>query len=249
MFRGGSDLPRRPDPAWLKRCLRRGLRRSFSPILLGVWPITRLWYRAWGLRLEGRPGDQVWYFAYGANLHPSAFCDRRGMRPSDTRSGRIPGYRLRFNLDGWPRGKSAPANICLDADAEVWGALYRITRRDLVRLNASEGVPGRGYRPVLLEVEDDGGQTVEAFAYLARGNAQDGKPSLRYIPLIREGARRHRLPDHWIAHLDGVAHAEEAPDTRAFDRRAERRRRDGSDGHAGHRHHGPTYGHAQRRRI
>ena len=220
MFRTGSGVPRRP---------RRALRRLLSPILLGVWPITRLWYRAWGLRLDGRPGDPVWYFAYGANMHPSAFRDRRGMRPSDTRTGRVAGYRLRFNLDGWPRGRSAPANIRPDADAEVWGVLYRIARRDLVRLNASEGVPGKGYRPVLLEAENDAGETVQAFAYVARGNARDGRPSLRYITLIREGARRHGLPDRWLAHLDRVPHAEEAADTRAPGRPAR-------PGHAAARH-------------
>ncbi len=183
-----------------------------SPILFGVWPVTRLWYRSWGLRLDGGPRDPVWYFAYGSNMHPSAFSDRRGMRPSDTRPGRLPGYRLRFNLDGWPRGRSAPANICADADAEVWGVLYRITRRELVRLNASEGVPGRGYRPVTVRAEDRAGRMLRAFAYVARGKPCDGRPSLRYITLIRDGARRHNLPDHWLALLDRVPHAGEGPD-------------------------------------
>jgi hypothetical protein len=32
-----------------------------------------------------------------------------------------------------PRGKAAPANLCADPAAEVWGVLYKITRRGLVR--------------------------------------------------------------------------------------------------------------------
>ena len=179
------------------------------PALLGAWPLTRLWYRSWGLRLDGAPGDVVWYFAYGANMHASAFCDRRGMRPDEARAGRIAGYRLRFNLDGWPRGRSAPANISPDPDSEVWGVLYRITRRELVRLNASEGVPGGRYRPVLLAARDRDGEALEAFAYIARGKARDGRPSLRYITLIREGARAHGLPPHWLARLEAVSHADE----------------------------------------
>ncbi len=209
MFRTRSEPLRRSNLARLRWTLRRCL----LPILMTVWPITRLWYRTWGLRLEGGPDDAVWYFAYGSNMHPSAFRDRRGMRPSETRTGRIAGYRLRFNLDGWPRGRAAPANICPEPDAEVWGVLYRIPRRDLVRLNASEGVPGRNYRPVLLRAEDDTGEPIEAFAYIARGNARDGRPSLRYITLIREGARSHGLPGHWLAHLDRVPHAEETADS------------------------------------
>ena len=128
--------------------LRRRLRRTSVPVITTVWPLARLWYRRWGLSLEGRPDDQVWYFAYGANINDLVFRERRGMRPSECCVGRLPGYRLRFNLDGRPKGGSAPANISIDPDGEVWGVLYRITRRDLVRLNASEGIPGRRYRPI-----------------------------------------------------------------------------------------------------
>jgi hypothetical protein len=32
----------------------------------------------------------------------------------------VRGYRLRFNLEGRPRGKAAPANVFPDPQAEVW---------------------------------------------------------------------------------------------------------------------------------
>jgi gamma-glutamylcyclotransferase (GGCT)/AIG2-like uncharacterized protein YtfP len=67
-----------------------------------------------------------------------------------------------------------------DPDAEVWGVLYRITKRDLMRLDLTEGVPGRGYRHVLIEAEDRSGRMVQAITYIAQGNEFDGKPSLRY---------------------------------------------------------------------
>jgi gamma-glutamylcyclotransferase len=44
--------------------------------------------------------------------------------------------------------------------------------------------------------------------YIAEGREVDGKPSLRYLALLREGARAHRLPEHWIRFLDSVRHAE-----------------------------------------
>ena len=124
------------------------------------------------------------------------------------RGGRIRGYRLRFNLEGRPKGRAAPANIAADPDAEVWGVLYRITKRELVRLNASEGIPGWRYRPIEIQAEDNDGIAMAVVAYIAEGNVEDGDPSLRYIKLLREGAREHGLPDHWLAHLDGVRHAE-----------------------------------------
>lgn len=191
-----------------RRRAPRAVRRLWVRVAVRAWPLARLWYRSWGLRLDGRPDDPVWYFAYGANMHDSAFLERRGMRPAEWRVGRLPGYRLRFNLDGFPRGRAAPANIQADPDAEVWGVLHRITLRELVRLNVTEGVPGPRYQPVDLSVKDKEGNRVTAISYVADGNQHDGNPSLRYITLLRDGARDHGLPDHWIARLDGVQHAE-----------------------------------------
>jgi len=187
--------------------VRRTLRRAWLPVALSAWPLARLWYRAWGLPLDGAPDDVIAYFAYGSNMHDSAFLERRRMRPTDWRVGRIKHYRLRFNLDGWPKGRSAPANICPAEGAEVWGVLYWITRRELIRLNASEGVPGWRYSTVWLDAEDDQGNGFTAVTYMADGDDRDGKPSLRYITLLRQGAIAHGLPEEWVSFLQGVDHA------------------------------------------
>jgi len=172
------------------------------------WMLSRMRYRLHGIRLMGKPADLVWYFAFGVNMHGSAFIERRGMRPREWRVGRLRGYRLRFNLEGRPAGKAAPANVSPDLDAEVWGVLYRVTRAEMLRLDASEGVPGKRYRHLWAEVEDAGGERLTAMTYIADGKELDGSPSLRYISLLREGARAHGLPEHYIQYLDGVRHAE-----------------------------------------
>ena len=172
------------------------------------WPLARLYYGSRGLRLTGRPHDEVWYFAFGANMHDSAFRKRRRMRPIEWRPGRVEGYRLRFNLEGRPRGKAAPANISPDPDAEVWGVLYKITRAQLLHLDWTEGVPGRRYRHLWVDAEDGGGNAVRAVTYIADGKDRDGKPSLRYINLLREGACAHGLPEAYLRFLDSVEHAE-----------------------------------------
>jgi cation transport regulator ChaC len=164
-------------------------------------------YRLQGISLLGGTRDLVWYFAYGANMHDSAFRERRRMQPREWRVGRLPGYRLRFNLDGRPKGKAAPANLTSDAEAEVWGALYCITGQDLLLLDASEGVPGRRYRHLWVAVQDADGNVIQAVTYIANGNEIDGNPSLRYITLLREGARAHALPQHYLQFLDDVIHA------------------------------------------
>ena len=180
--------------------LRRWLAKS--------WRLSRCHYRLRGIPFTGRPHEEVWYFAYGANMHDSAFRFRRGMSPLEWRAGRASGYRLRFNLEGRPRGKAAPANLCADPAGEVWGVLYRITRVGLLHLDATEGVPGRRYRHLELDVQDANGTTVRAVTYVADGNETDGRPSLRYATLLREGARAHGLPEHYVRFLDQVQHAE-----------------------------------------
>ena len=184
----------------LKRALRRGITRS--------WWLSKLWYRRFGLRLEGQPADQVWYFAFGANMHDSAFRERRRMRPIEWRPGRIEGYRLRFNLEGRPKGKAAPANIEPCSGGKVWGVLYRITRRDLIWLDSTEGVPGPRYRQLWTEAEDKEKNRMRCVTYIAEGKETDGNPSLRYITLLREGARAHDLPEDWLRFLDNVKPAE-----------------------------------------
>lgn len=185
-----------------------GVRRFSRRSIARSWLLSRLWYRFHGLRIEGRPEDEVWYFAYGANMHDSAFRERRGMRPFEWRAGRIRGYRLRFNLEGRPVGKAAPANICADPESEVWGVLYKLTRRGLVRLDSTEGVPGPRYQPLWIDAEDKEGRRLKVVTYIAEGKDSDGHPSLRYITLLREGAHAHGLPEHWINFLESVAHSE-----------------------------------------
>jgi cation transport regulator ChaC len=188
--------------------LVRGFRPRLRRLVTRSWFLSRCYYRYRGACLRGQPGQEIWYFAYGANMDDSTFRIRRGIQPLECRLGRVAGYRLRFNLDGRPKGKSAPANLYLDRDAEVWGVLYRITRRDLMLLDATEGVPGRGYRHVEIEAQDRNGRVIPAVTYVAQGKEIDGKPSLRYITLIREGARAHGLPENYIRFLEAVEHVQ-----------------------------------------
>ena len=69
-----------------------------------------------------------------------------------------------------------PANLSADPQAEVWGVLYKITRRDLVRLDATEGIPWSRYRPLWLDAEDIRGNTLSVVTYMAEGKKHDGKP-------------------------------------------------------------------------
>ena len=185
---------------WMILIMLRAFLKA-SGLIAGSWTVSWCLYRLHGIRLMGPPDEEIWYFAYGANMHDSAFRKMRGMNPSEWRPGLIRGYRLRFNLTA---GEAAYANVCSDPGAEVWGVLYKITRRDLVRLEATEGVPWGGYRPHWLSAEDTSGAPVQAATLMARGHDDDRPPSLRYLTLLREGARAHGLPAHYIQFLEQI---------------------------------------------
>ena len=185
------------------------MRINYRRTLAKSWLLSRLHYKLWSHPLSGPPSGEVWYFAFGANMHDSAFRERRGMRPIDWRPGRVTGYRLRFNLEGRPKGKAAPANLSADPQAEVWGVLYKITRKKLLHLDATEGVPGRRYRHLWVMAEDRDGNPIEAVTFIADGLAADGRPSRRYLTLLQEGARAHDLPDHYLRFLESVEPADQ----------------------------------------
>lgn len=182
--------------------------RTLRRLIAKSWTLSKIYYWFHGLRVAGRPEEPIWYFAFGANMHESAFRERRGMRPIEWCAGRVQGYRLRFNLEGRPVGRAAPANISSDTNAEVWGVFYRITRADLLHLDYTEGVPGWRYRHLWVEAEDINGEGLWAVTYIADGKETDGNPSRRYLTLLREGARAHGLPEHYLRFLDGLKHAE-----------------------------------------
>ena len=192
----------------LMRQAARRLRPKLRRVIRRSWFLSRCYYRCRGARLVGRPGQEVWYFAYGANMDDGTFRVRRGIQALKCHSGRIEGYRLRFNLDGRPRGKAAPANLHPDPEAEVWGVLYRITRRACCAWTRQKEYRDAGtaisrLRPKIVMVG-----VVQAVTYMAQGNEVDGKPSLRYITLLRDGARAHGLPETHIRFLESVEHVQ-----------------------------------------
>src|SRR5689334_16562739 len=66
---------------------------KLSSLVASSWSLSWCLHRLRGLRLVGPPRESVWYFAYGANMHDSAFRGWRGMRPLEWRPARVHGYR------------------------------------------------------------------------------------------------------------------------------------------------------------
>jgi hypothetical protein len=98
-------------------------------------------------------------------------------------------------------GVSAPADIADDPGGTVHGVLYLLPLRKFVRLDASEGTQ---YGYLWTEAEDGEGNKLPVVTYKLRWPASEGRPSLRYLNLLREAARQRGLPAEYSAFLDGV---------------------------------------------
>jgi cation transport regulator ChaC len=159
-------------------------------------------------------GDALWYFAYGSNMSPAIFLERRGMHPLATRRARLDGYRLCFSLPVGP-GERGVANVEIIAGAHIWGVAYLLDVSECDRLDRTEGVPGGLYErtPVVLCVDEE---RVKAFTYRSAFASAGRKPSLRYLDLLLDGARRHGLPVEYLQTLQALE--------LAVDERLERRR-------------------------
>jgi 2-hydroxychromene-2-carboxylate isomerase len=142
--------------------------------------------------------DGVWYFAYGSNMSPGTFVERRGMRPLTTRVGWLDGYRLCFDLPIGP-GERGCASVLAMPGARVAGVAYRIGHADAERLDRTE----LGYRRIAVEVAVDGRERMAAFTYQSTVSQPGRRPSRRYLDLLLDGARVHGLPADYVAWLDG----------------------------------------------
>jgi cation transport regulator ChaC len=144
----------------------------------------------------------LWYFAYGSNLDPDTFLGRRRMRPTETRTGCLHGYRLVFDL-AVGRGERAVANLAPDSAARVHGVAYAIGRSQAWWLDRTEGVP-RSYRRVGVSLHAGGGEVLDGFTYVSERRTPGRKPSARYLNLLLRGARHHGLPADYVAWLRGI---------------------------------------------
>jgi gamma-glutamylcyclotransferase len=144
-----------------------------------------------------------WYFAYGSNLCVEQMVRRTG--PLDEKENRapiarLPGYRLAFNMQG--DDGHVYANIMQPGDGVI-GVLYHCGAAALASLDVYE--EGYDRRQVLVTLEN--GATRQVMAYIARPECTTnaGAPSAEYLGIILRGARRHGLPEAYVAAIEGQA--------------------------------------------
>ncbi|MCP4384985.1 MAG: gamma-glutamylcyclotransferase [Hyphomicrobiales bacterium] len=145
------------------------------------------------------------YFAYGSNLDPAQWAERCPQSPL-IGVARLDQHRLHFPRRS-PIRQCAVASVQPARGHTVWGALYRITTRDLAALDQREGhFPDRHpahsrYDRVTVSVMRMDAKQIEAVTYVANPSPDPGHPSTVYVTHLIDGAVHHRFPGDYIAML------------------------------------------------
>ena len=148
----------------------------------------------------------VWNFAIGSNLHPRKRTGRASLHIDEFLPGKLKDWRLAFNLKGITWLEPSMAGVEPMPGEEVHGLLLRMRPGEFAKLVSSEG-ENQAYRQVEVEVESYRGEMIRALAFSAldsRKLEQDRPPSLRYMELIRNGARLSGLDPSYIRKLDSL---------------------------------------------
>ncbi len=138
----------------------------------------------------------VYYFAYGANLHPKVM-KRRGIGVHAEEAFELKGHRLSFAQPG-PWKNCAFATVEADPSSVVWGKLYLISASDARRLEYEELVVVFG-RHRTLELEQGG----RRFFLFQSVHPRPGlKPTAVYRDLLVDGLKGYPgVPSAYVEQL------------------------------------------------
>ncbi len=134
------------------------------------------------------------YFAFASNMNQAQmmrWCPASRFLKAAVLEG------FRFVYDGFSvNWDGAVGNIVKSDSESVWGALYEITQRDRLTLDAFEGYP-RNYEHKDVDVKDREEKVYRALTYFRTGRAL-GKPHPDYERIVIDGAKECGLPDEYI---------------------------------------------------
>jgi gamma-glutamylcyclotransferase len=141
--------------------------------------------------------DYDFYFAYGSNMLTERLRNRVGAVKVYGQA-RLDGWRIALSKRA--RDGSGKANIEPSSAHSVWGALYKLTALQLMKLDRKE----KGYTRRTFEVLPQAGPKVSADTYIAETSTAGLRPTDKYRGLILNGAREHGLPSDYLAQLERV---------------------------------------------
>jgi gamma-glutamylcyclotransferase (GGCT)/AIG2-like uncharacterized protein YtfP len=116
--------------------------------------------------------------------------------------GSLSGYRLCFETYG-PDDPRGGCNLQEVAGEEILGVLYELTPQALAGLDEISGVDQGHYQRIDITVIKDG-QATPAVTYRIPAPGGPFRPPAAYVRPILDGAREWKLPNDYIAKLEGI---------------------------------------------
>lgn len=139
----------------------------------------------------------MYYFAYGSNLS-HAQMKRRCPSSQFIEVARLDGYKLIF-CGYSARWQSSGANILLDPDSCVWGAVYQLDAKDQAVLDTIEAEGDQASfscKRFDTQVVTTSGRRITAGVYQFSEFEPQVAPGTRYLSTIREGIADCRLEQY-----------------------------------------------------
>lgn len=143
-----------------------------------------------------------YYFGYGSNLNLASL-RAKGVEPRESLRGKLPGWKLVFDVRHWFRHEGGVGNIRLSDDERdrVEGLVHHCDDHHLALLDTLESY-GVGYDRIEVEVETDLGP-VKALTYLGLPAHFDPAclPTQRYLNIVLQGAVSAGLHPSYLERL------------------------------------------------
>lgn len=135
----------------------------------------------------------MYYFAYGSNMNHKQM-EKRCPNSKFIETADIQKYRLVF--DGYSNfWKCSIANIVPSGASMMYGGLFEIDDMDLKILDGYEGYPNY-YDRELVEAIGSNNEVYESWVYI-KDEEKKGKPSIKYIKTVLDGAEDCGLPQDY----------------------------------------------------
>lgn len=144
------------------------------------------------------------YFAFGANMNPELLEKRTFSAYGSLKYERavLHNYKLTFNTGISAIGMAA--SVEPEKGSNTHGLCYKLNLPQFNFLLVSEGFP-IGYRVESVTIKPyGGGRSIDALTLRSGNGLISGKPSERYINLLRKGAEESRLDEGYQLYLNGV---------------------------------------------
>jgi gamma-glutamylcyclotransferase (GGCT)/AIG2-like uncharacterized protein YtfP len=160
----------------------------------------------------------VKYFAYGSNM---SLLRLRERVPSAENVGVfiLEEHQLRFHKMSKDGSGKCDAFQTNNKDDMIIGALFEINDDEKGALDRVEGL-GYGYDEKIVNVQDDSGETFEAFTYYATKIDSSLKPYSWYLNHVVIGAKETNVPAQYLDLIQSIESIEDPDKNRDAKQRA-----------------------------